>query len=58
MTTIQLARVVGPGHTVASLSLTKRADGSYEFTDRDGNTVRTHSNEDMRKLFEAVAALA
>lgn len=57
MSTIQLARVVGPAHSAASLSLTKRRDGSYEFIDRDGNVVRPHSNEDMRKLFEAVAAL-
>lgn len=57
MTTIQLARVVGPGHSAFALALTKLQDGSYEFTDRAGNTVRTHSNEDMRKLFEAVSAL-
>lgn len=54
---IQLALVVGAGRSLESVTLTKRQDGSYEFTGTNGLPVRAHSNEDMRKLFETAASL-
>jgi hypothetical protein len=48
---------VKKGASTASVSLKLKADGSYEFTDKDGVVVTTHSNEPMRRLFEAINAL-
>ncbi len=43
--------------STATLSLIRKSDGSIEFVNVDGNTVRCHANIEMSKLFSAIEAL-
>ena len=55
-TTLTLQKQGGTG----TLTLTRRGDGSFVFTDAEAGTNEqvVHSNEPMRLLFEALQALA
>ena len=43
-----------------TMTIARKKDGSFEFNDKNGKTVRLHSHTDdaFRKLFEAINALA
>jgi hypothetical protein len=43
-------------NTAATLTITRRSDGSYAFPDFNGLTVTAHANVEFDKLYKAVAA--
>ncbi|WP_018123363.1 hypothetical protein [Desulfovibrio oxyclinae] len=48
---------VSKSGATATLSLTRKSDGSVEFSDANGNKVIAHGNEEMPRLFKALDAL-
>ena len=53
LTSLSISKEAG----VQSLTINRRADGSFSFTNKNGRAVTVHGSEDMRVLFEALAAL-